>query len=353
LALACAPLGARAELQTDPMMLYGTMKAAYDRGAASGWHLADELDYFSTVLDAGRAFELRRRDDPENLALKGTAVDLAARLHYDPLTNRDAAEWYVRLAAQTYAKDPERGAAAQALLTKLDAEDAAVATLARDADADATANAVNYPSDTQALLGRVDADVRAYDLTRDPYFRSLGLQRAAQPDFPIALVSPETVKDLNVFIDAARRGRIGYSTNDQEAAKAIVSHRATAKSIPTIGHVLSHQGFLVITAPADEYFGRTKLSPFGVRNALLHISKYLDAGWGTQMTGEALYVVDALDDWREQYPRDYELPRLLLNAYKTLDRINSPQARDAEIRVKHLLTVEYSASDEARSLLEG
>lgn len=346
-----APLGAQAELQTDPMVLYKTMRTAYDKGAAAGWHLGDELDYFSTVLDAGRAFELRRRDDPENLALKGTAVDLATRLHYDPLTNRDAAEWYVRLAAQTYVNDPERGSAAQALLTKLDAEDASVTTLARDADADADANATNYPGDVQALLGRVDADVRAYGLSKDPYYRSLALQRAAQPDFPIALVAPETAKDLNAFTDAARLGAAGYSAGDGDAAKAIASHRATAKSLRTIGRVLSHDAYLVITAPADEYFGQTKMSPLGVRNALLHITKYLDAGWGPQMTGEALYVVDALDDWRQQYPRDYELPRLLLNTYKTLDRINSPQARDAELRVKRLLTVEYNASAEAHSLL--
>ena len=351
LSVAALPLGARAELQTDPMVLYNTMKAAYDKGSASGWHLGDELDYFSTVLDAGRAFELRRRDDPENLALKGTAVDLAARLHYDPLINRDAAEWYVRLAAQTYADDPERGSAAKALLTKLDAEDANFTMLAKDADSDASANAGNYPGDVQALLGRVDADVRAYGLSKDPYYRSLALQRAAQPDFPIALVAPETVKDLDAFMDAARLGSIGYTANDADAAKAIASHRATAKSIPTIGHVLSHQSYLVITAPADEYFGRTKLSPIGVRNALLHITKYLDAGWGAQMTPDALYVVDALDDWRQQYPRDYELPRLLLNTYKTLDRINSPEARDAEIRIKRLLTVEYNASAEAQSLL--
>lgn len=351
LAFAAAPLTARAELQTDPMMLYNTMKSAYDKGATDGWHLGDELNYFSTVLDAGRAFELRRRDDPENYALKGTTVDLATRLHYDPLTNRDAAEWYVRLAAQTYVQDPDRGAAAQALLTKLDADDANFTTLAHDADADASANAANYSGDVQALLGRVDADVRAYGLCRDPYYRSLALTRAAQPDFPIALVPPETAKDLNAFVDGARLASVGYSQNDQEAAKAIVSHRATAKSIPTIGHVLSHDTFLVITAPADEYFGRTKLSPIGVRNELLRISKYLDVGWGAQMTGEALYVVDALDDWRQQYPRDYELPRLLLDTYKTLDRINSPQAHEAQARVRRLLTVEYNTSSEAQSLL--
>ncbi len=351
LVLTIVPSFAQAELQTDPTMLYTAMKAAYDKGAASGWHFGDELDYFSTVLDAGRAYELRRRDDPENSALKGIALDLATRLHYDPLTNRDAAEWYVRLAATTYANDPQRGAAATALLAKLDTDDANLTALAKDADSDATANAANYADDPQALLAQVDADVRAYSLAKDPYYRSLALQRAAQPNFPIALVAPETSKDLFAFTDAARLGAIGYSPGDQDAAKAIVSHRATAKSIPVIGRVLSHDAYLTITAPADEYFGKTKLSPFGVRNALLHISKYLDAGWGSQMTGEALYVVDALDDWRQQYPRDYELPRLLLNTYKTLDRINSPEAHDAEIRVKKLLTVEYNTSTEAQSLL--
>ena len=351
LALTVAPLAARAELQTDPALLYRTMKSAYDKGAASGWHFADELDYFSTVLDAGRAYELRRRDDPENAALKGTALDLATRLRYDPLTNRDAAEWYVRLAARTYASDPQRGAEATALLAKLDADDANLTTLAHDADADATANLADYPGDAQALLAQVDADVRAFTVSKNPYYRSLALQRAAQPEFPIALVAPETAKDLFAFTDAARLAAVGYSPGDEAAAKAIVSHRATAKSIPVIGRVLSHDAYLVITAPADEYFGQTKLSPIGVRNALLHITKYLDAGWGAQMTGEALYVVDALDDWRQQYPRDYELPRLLLTTYKTLDRIDSPQARDAEVRIKKLLTVEYNASTEAQSLL--
>lgn len=351
LVLTLFPATGQAELQTDPTVLYNAMKSAYDKGAASGWHFADELDYFSTVLDAGRAYELRRRDDPENLALKGTTVDLAARLHYDPLINRDAAEWYVRLAARTYAADPQRGAAATALLAKLDAEDTNLTTLAHDADADATANAANYPDDAQTLLSQVDADVRAFTLSKDPYYRSLALQRAAQANFPIALVAPETAKDLSAFTDAALLPAIGYSAGDAESAKAIVSHRATAKSIRTIGHVLSHDAYLVITAPADEYFGQTKLSPIGVRNALLRITKYLDVGWGSRMTGEALSVVDALDDWREQYPRDYELPRLLLNTYKTLDRIDSPQAHDAQVRVKKLLTVEYNASSEAQSLL--
>src|SRR5471030_298631 len=145
LAVALLPHTASAELRTDPLLLYKTMKTAYDRGKTAGWHFADELYYLSSVLDAGRAYELVRREDPDGLALKGTAVDLATRLRYNPLTNRDAAEWYVRLAAEAFVSDPQRGAAATALLAKLDAEDADTVTLARNADADATADVADYP----------------------------------------------------------------------------------------------------------------------------------------------------------------------------------------------------------------
>jgi hypothetical protein len=69
------------------------------------------------------------------------------------------------------------------------------------------------------------------------------------------------------------------------------------------------------------------------------------------MTGDALWVVDALDDWRQQYPRDYELPRLLLATYKTLDRIDSPQAHAAEVRIRQILVVQYNDSSEAQTLL--
>ena len=106
-ALPLAP--ARAALDIDPAQLYRQMKAAYDKGAAGGWHLAEQLEYFSAVLDAGRGYELRRRDDPQNLAIKAIAVDLASQLSYDPLISNDAAEWYVRLAAVQWQSDPDRG----------------------------------------------------------------------------------------------------------------------------------------------------------------------------------------------------------------------------------------------------
>ena len=345
------PVPAQATLQTDPLALYKTMKAAYDRGVAGGWRFADDVYYFSTVLDAGRAYELVRRDDPDNVALKGFTVDVATKLHYNPLTNRDAAEWYVRLAAGANVNDPVRGPQARALLQKLDADDTDPVRLARDADADATANVAMAPNDAEALIEQVDADLRAYLLTKDVHYRSLALLRAAQPAFPIAMLGDDTSRPLWAAAEAARKGGDGYSSVDRQAAVAMFSHRAAARNPQIIGRVLSHNAYLVITAPADEYFGQTKLSPLGVRNELTRIGKYLDAGWGNRMTHDMLWVIDSLQDWQHQYPRDYELPRLLLQSYKTLGRIDSPEAQKAESDVRRTLTIDYNATNEARSLL--
>ncbi len=344
-------LPARAALEVDPAQLYRQMKASYDKGAAAGWHLADQLDYFSTVLDAGRAYELKLRDDPQNRQIEGIAVDLAAQLNYDPLISNDAAEWYVRTAAQAYADDPQRGPAAKAVLAKLDAEDADNGKLAYDADADATALAQAYPGDVQALLGQVDADLRAYNLTHDPAWRALAIGRAAQATFPIGSVPQDLGRMLFPIVDAARNAGPGYSDAEREAARVVASHRASTHGLAVIGRVVSHNAYLVITAPADEYFGHTKLSPIGVRNELARIGKYLDAGWGGRMTQETVWVVDSLDDWQHQYPRDYELPRLYKRAYDTLEREDTPEAKQQQQLVRRMLLVGYPSSTEARAFL--
>ncbi len=353
LLIAFAPTGSQATLQTDPAALYRTMRAAFDRGERNGWGFADEVYYFSTVLDAGRAYELVRRDDPDNAVLQTYALDLATRLHYDPLTNRDAAEWYVRTAAEARATDPEYGARAQALLAKLDAEATDPQQLARDAVADAAANLAAYPNDAEALVEVVDANLRAYLIGHDPAYRSQALLAAAQPVFPIWQVPDDTGSVLWALAQQARSGADGYTDTDRAAARAMFSHRATAPHIATIGRVLSHNAYLVITAPADEYFGHTKLSPIGVSNELIRIGKYLDAGWGDRMTPDTLWVVDSLEDWQHQYPRDYALPKLLFETYETLGRLESPEAVKARRDIRRELTIDYNASPEARTLLAG
>jgi hypothetical protein len=331
-------------------LLVAAMQPALAQGPQQR-HYADEVSRFSAVLDAGRALELAHRDDPKAATLRAQALDLAVRLNYDPLISRDAAAWYVRAAAAAFAADPERGERARALLAKLDAEEQDASRLAADADADATANAAAFPDDAGALVDQVDADLRAYAITKDPRYRSLALLRAAQPRFPIALVPPDTATPLWAVADEAQRHAAGTTDTDRAAARSMASHKISAKWLHLTGRVISHQEHLQMTAPADKYFGQTKLSPLGVGNEITRIGRYLDAGWGDKMTHDALWVVDALDDLQRQYPRDYEVPRLLLQSYRMLARIDAPDAQAAAARMRRLLTIEYEATPEARTLL--
>lgn len=348
--LAASPLRAAASFQTDPAALARRAAATFDQAARDGWHYADEQAYFAALLDAGRAYQLVRPSDPRAATLRADAVDLAVRLNYDPLTNRDGALWYVRAAAQALESDPSRGAAAATLAQKLAAEKDDATRLAADADADASANVAAYPGDAAALVDQVDADLRAYAISKETRYRELALLRASQARFPVGLVRTDTASRLWAEAEAARDGAAGYDATERDAALALLSHRAAVHARP--GADLAQTATSPIaTAPADEYFGQARLSPLGVRDEIARIGRYLDAGWGARMAPDALYVVEALDDWRRQYPRDYELPKLLLATYELMTRIDSDAARTVATRLRWILVVQYESSPQAQQLL--
>jgi predicted nucleic acid-binding protein len=352
---AALPLAARAEYIVDPSAIYAQMKQIYDQGAAHGWKFADQLTYQSYVLDAGRAYALRHSTDPTYKEMLDLTVDVATLLHYDPLINDDAAEWYVRLACAGVADDPTdtRQAAAKALLAKLDAEDDDPKVLAHDATADSQANAHVWTADPDALVALVVADLRAYHLAKDERYRSLALEHAAQASFPITALDNPEATEIYVIAQNTVDAQMGTNPKDREIARIFLSHRNAVKSLIVIGRVKSSSAErrLVITAPADEYFGRTKLSPIGVANETIRIGKYLDAGWGDRMTSDGVYLADSIDDWQKQYPRDYAMPRTLLAGYNVVLRIGSPAARAAADKLRNVLLVQYSESAEARALL--
>jgi hypothetical protein len=61
-------------------------------------------------------------------------------------------------------------------------------------------------------------------------------------------------------------------------------------------------------APADEYFGRMKMSVLGIRNALDGLERR--AAIGDRSVASMLALVDdAISDWRSKYPRDTWLRR--------------------------------------------
>ncbi|MBC5798779.1 MAG: hypothetical protein GIX03_10700 [Candidatus Eremiobacteraeota bacterium] len=352
LGLVCvAPAGAA--IETDPIALYQTMRKAFDEGSAKQWPFASELYYQSTVFDAGRAYSLFRPADPNYAAIANLAIDVATQLHYNPLTNNDGARWYVREAAVYAAKngDDAHKAEATALLSQLDAGEADAAVLARQAEDAAVADGHAFHGDPDAQTQLLIADVRAYNLTKDPQYRSLLLQHAAAPGAPLTRV-PDPEYGQLFAIAASALGDPGYTDADRRAAHAIAYRRAHTPELQLIARLraIPHELRLTRTAPADEYFGHLKYSPLGVRNEVIRVNKYLDRGWGERMEGDALQVDSAVEDWQKQYPHDTTLPANLLDAYRLLERVDTDATKAAADRVKNLLVVEYASSRQAQEL---
>ncbi|HEY6357460.1 MAG TPA: hypothetical protein VIX35_04420, partial [Vicinamibacterales bacterium] len=65
-------------------------------------------------------------------------------------------------------------------------------------------------------------------------------------------------------------------------------------------------------APADEYFGRMKMSYLGINNSLR--DAYVMAGEHTTfpvVIQKVMWAENALLDWQHRYPKDPQLPRSL------------------------------------------
>jgi hypothetical protein len=349
-----APPPARATLEVDPTVLYAQMKDAYAKGSASGWDFRSEEIYLSTIFDAGRAYSLQYPDDPAYAELAALTVRIGAGLHYNPLTNHDAAVWWVREAADWVMKhsdDLQLISQAQGLLQRVNSEDDPGA-LARLADADATANLKAYPSDVDALLIAAEADWRAWLLTRDPPWRSLALARAAARGFPVAHLPTSWGNELVNSASGASTDR-GYTEADVANAKTFLARLKAVDPIRVIATVnaLPHDVYLTTLAPADEYFGPMGMSILEIENRLKNINFMLDYNYGNRESDMAAEVARSIVDMQKVYPRDRDLPMLLYWCYMTLERMTDDQSRQTAGRLRAILTIEYQDSPQARKLL--
>ena len=349
------PLRARATMEADPATLYAQMKSAYDKAAADDWDFRDQEVYLSTIFNAGRAYSLQRPNDPAYGELATLTVQVASGLHYDPLTNHDAAVWWVREASEYVTKnatDPLLASEAKALLERVNSENAPE-RLARDADADAVANAEAYPHDVTADLQQLEADWRAWVLTRDPSWRSLAFERAAQPDFPIAHLPTTYGAQFLHAVDLAAIGSGGATAGDRQNAATILDRikHLDAPLVIASTTAVPHDKYLTTLAPADEYFGRMGYSVLGIENELKHINFMLNYDYRNREANQTVLVAESIDDMHKVYPRDRDMPALLYSCITTLERMTSPDALAAAARLRAILTVEYQDSAQARKVL--
>jgi hypothetical protein len=116
--------------------------------------------------------------------------------------------------------------------------------------------------------------------------------------------APLMLSLLSVAVAAA-------STPAKSASPAPVKSQAAPKSpAPLSKYEREHRGLMEISAPADEYFGRLKMSFLGINNTLHDVG--ITAGDHTtdpSVVAKVALAEDALKDWEKRYPRDPQLGR--------------------------------------------
>src|ERR1700688_2387474 len=99
-------------------------------------------------------------------------------------------------------------------------------------------------------------------------------------------------------------------------------------------------------APADEYFGRMKLSILGIGN-IMHDTKLREAydpAHASDNYAKLALAEDALEDWAAKYPQDTWLPGKAYYMSHEFWAMNTPDGDRAAERCRALLLSRFAAS---------
>ena len=96
-------------------------------------------------------------------------------------------------------------------------------------------------------------------------------------------------------------------------------------------------------APADEYFGRLKMSILGIGNQLRDLALRLQytPGQGEAILGSAAMVEDALRDWERKYPQDPWLAKDVYQLTSLYSHVHTAHGHSCAARSLHWLLVRY------------
>jgi hypothetical protein len=112
--------------------------------------------------------------------------------------------------------------------------------------------------------------------------------------------------------------------------------------------IIPHVVFLKYkVAPADEYFGRLKLSILGIRNTIKDMGLKADADpahAASSVMGSVALTEDAMHDWETKYPRDTWIPPAILSLERLYAKVDSDEARLKAKFVMAWLVKDYPSS---------
>jgi hypothetical protein len=131
---------------------------------------------------------------------------------------------------------------------------------------------------------------------------------------------------------------------------------ASARSTPAPHHIakaivakplIPHVVFLKYkVAPADEYFGKLKLSILGIRNTIKDLGYKVDAdpAKAMQIMNSVSLTEDAMHDWEGKYPKDSWIPPAILSLERLLAKVDDDGARVHAKNVMVWLVKDYPAT---------
>jgi hypothetical protein len=117
--------------------------------------------------------------------------------------------------------------------------------------------------------------------------------------------------------------------------------KATAKPLPA-----RHKAPPIRVAPADEYFGKLKLSVLGIRNTIKDVGANLDidqSRW-VQLASKAEFAEDAMHDWEKKYPQDTWLAKSVFALERMYAKLDSDDGRHRAIAAMRWLVRDFPKS---------
>jgi len=96
-------------------------------------------------------------------------------------------------------------------------------------------------------------------------------------------------------------------------------------------------------APADEYFGKQKLSTLGIDNMIRDTTarENFDPTLAARLVGGLSMAEDALEDWAHKYPHDSWIPKRAYEMSHLFWRMHTPQADQLANRCRSILFSQF------------
>jgi hypothetical protein len=137
---------------------------------------------------------------------------------------------------------------------------------------------------------------------------------------------------------------------------AVATTSASASTTPPAGSIhgigkkpappAKHAAAKPVPAPADEYFGKLKLSILGIRNTIKDVGANIDveASRAPGLMPKADFAEDAIHDWERHYPTDTWLPKTIFALERMYAKIDSDDGRKRSMAAMQWLVHDYPTS---------